>query len=317
MNIQDRINTLTENLEQSEALTIRNNFQAFIIQAEVWEKKALQIVVTDASQKDLMKQAREGRLELKNIRVAVEKLRKKMKEEYLRKGNTIQAVANFLTDLITPIEAHLELQEKFVEIQERERIAKLKVERSALLEPYVINMSFYNVEQMTDEAFNDLLETSKLACIARKEAAERAEQERIDAEIAAKAEQERIKAENERLRAEAAELEKKNKAEQAARDAEMAEEKAKNFALSLALDAKIEAEKQAAAKIEAERQAAIKEQEKLEKAPDIQKIKQFIEVLKGLQYPTLKDQLLQVYLNEVMYKIAEIVKNLNGVVNGN
>ena len=49
-----------------------------IEQLDGWEQKAMEIVVTNISQKDLMKKAREGRLIVKNVRVSADKLRKEL-----------------------------------------------------------------------------------------------------------------------------------------------------------------------------------------------------------------------------------------------
>lgn len=71
-------------LEPTKAKFILDNFQNYFDLADEWDKKAKQIVVTDASQKEAMQLAREGRLELKEKRVAIEKARKELKEQSLR-----------------------------------------------------------------------------------------------------------------------------------------------------------------------------------------------------------------------------------------
>ena len=48
--------------------------------------------------------AREGRLFLAQKRIDVEKARKALKEQSLRKGQAIDAIAKFLTSLIEPTE---------------------------------------------------------------------------------------------------------------------------------------------------------------------------------------------------------------------
>jgi hypothetical protein len=106
-----------EDLPESEALVLQNAFMPFFQQAENMKEKALSINVTSVDQVDEIKRAREMRLTLKNIRVDCEKVRKAHKEESLRKGKAIDGLANIIKYIITPLEEHLDNQEKFVERQ--------------------------------------------------------------------------------------------------------------------------------------------------------------------------------------------------------
>lgn len=165
-------------LDSTKAEYILRNFQNYFELAAEWEKKAKTIIVTSGDQKEAIAQAREGRLELKEKRVAIEKSRKELKEQSLREGKAIDGIANVLKALIVPIEDYLEQQERFVDIQEEKKAEarRLEVERRI------------------------------------------AEEDRIAAERAAEAaklEQERVRLENERLRAEAQEREKKMDVERA------------------------------------------------------------------------------------------------------
>ncbi len=165
--------------------TQKNLFEKFIpfyIQTLDWKEKAEALVVTDAGQKDLMKQAHDARLILKNIRTTVEGSRKLLKEDSLRKGKAIDNIANTIKNLITPIEDHLERQEKFVEIQEAARKETLKNERIIKLQEFEVEPSFYDLANMPDEQFDLLLEGSKTNYNNKIEAAQRAEQERIEFE---------------------------------------------------------------------------------------------------------------------------------------
>ena len=158
------------------------------------------IVVTDESQIDLMKEAKEKRLSLKKIRTGVENTRKELKSEYLRKGDAIQAVANYIKENIEPAEKYLELQEKFAEIKKAERAIKVKQERTEKLMQYTDNISMYAIDNIDDETFETLLAKIKKE-YDDKIAAEKAEAERLaKEEVERKAEQERIIAENERLK---------------------------------------------------------------------------------------------------------------------
>lgn len=108
-------------LEQNRAKMILERFQDYSDVAAQWEATAKTIVVTDESQTDLMKLARTGRLALREKRIAIERMRKELKEQPLREGQAIDKIANALKGLMTPTEEYLEKQEKFAEIRAAER----------------------------------------------------------------------------------------------------------------------------------------------------------------------------------------------------
>lgn len=130
----------TSGLEPAESKNILEKFGDFETVAHEWETKAKAIVVTREDQITEMAMAREARKKFSEMRINVEKVRKEMKEQSLRKGQAIDAVARFLTSLIVPIEEHLRKQEDFVKIQEAEkkaeadRIAAEKAEAARLQE---------------------------------------------------------------------------------------------------------------------------------------------------------------------------------------
>lgn len=169
-----------------------------------------ELVVTDdtiivTSKDDIigMKKAREVRLELKRVRTTVENKRRELKEDSLRTGKAIDGVAKYIKDNIQPVEEYLEQQEKFAELEEAKRVAKLKDERIQKITPFCDSPYIYEVQNMTDESFDKLfieLKTAHELKIAQIEAYER-EQERIRTEKEAEAT--RIREENEILRKQA------------------------------------------------------------------------------------------------------------------
>jgi len=123
----------TSSLDEQDRDVIISNFSDYEDVTADWAIKSKSIKVTDASQTAEMKMAREGRLFLREKRIAIEKTRKSMKEQSLRKGQAIDAIARYLTSLIKPIEDYLKEQEDFVKImadKEAERI-RLKEEAKA------------------------------------------------------------------------------------------------------------------------------------------------------------------------------------------
>jgi hypothetical protein len=167
-------------IEKTKGDYIKEKFQDFTQSIEEWSEKANAIVVTDETQKELMLEAREGRLLLKSKRIEVEKVRKSLKEQSLNEGRLIDSVAKYLTGLIEPAEKHLELQEKFVEIQEQNKRIKVKAERTILLQPYleVIDPNSIQLDLITDDAFATILNGAIVSLENKK-----AEEKRLQDEI--------------------------------------------------------------------------------------------------------------------------------------
>lgn len=137
-------------LEQPTQEIIAAAFAPFLEQVKEWKEKAYTLVVTDVSQVKEMKEAREARLGLKGLRVASDKVRKSLKEESLKYGSTVQAVYNLIESEISPIEGHLEKQEKFKERKEAEMRAARHAARLTELEPYIAFVPAAMIPQLAD-----------------------------------------------------------------------------------------------------------------------------------------------------------------------
>jgi hypothetical protein len=149
-------------------------FQPFAAQFDEWEAKANQIQVTDVSQTDLMKAARESRLALVKVRTSADKVRKELKADATLYNKVVQDIYNKFEAKISAIEEHLEKQEKFKElIEAQERQAKIAQRMDIVKDfPAVTSEMVIN---LSDEMFETFVGGLK----AQKEAAEKAEQERI------------------------------------------------------------------------------------------------------------------------------------------
>lgn len=200
-------------LQPDTARSLQASFAPLFNQARGVIEKSRGIVVTDAAQKLEMKMAKACRLELKALRVAGEKTRKELKEESLRKGKAIDGFNAILVDLISSEETRLQAQEDFVERQEEQRRATLKAEREKVLAAIQVDPNLYQLADMTEETFGQLVEGTKLARAAEAERKRKEEAERIERETKEAAERERIRLENERLKKEAEEKEAALKAE--------------------------------------------------------------------------------------------------------
>lgn len=215
-------------VQNQEQQLMADHFATFEAQANEWMDKAKTIQVTDIAQTEEMQQAREARLALRGVRLAIAEKHKMLKEDALRYGQTLDKIKRTLTGLIEPIEEHLEKQEKFAEAQEAKRKKELFAKRADRLKQYMpendINM--LPLAEMSEEAFNNMFDGAAMAAenkkkqeeLAAKKAQEEAEEKkRLEAEnkkLNAKLEKERE--EKERIEAEAEAM--RQKEEQRKRD---------------------------------------------------------------------------------------------------
>ena len=283
-------------LDQTRAAACLEAFAPFLAKAEEWKKATAEIKITDISQTREMKFARESRLAMKELRVTVEKNRKRIKEDILADGRAVDAAAKIVFDAVEPLEAYLLTQEKFAENKEIERRAALKAEREAALQPYAVDTTGYLLADMTPDAFAAILGGHKAAHEAKIEADRKAEAERVAKEQAEAAERERIKAENARLKIEADAREKAMQIEREAAEAERKaiEEKARIERKAAEAAAKKERDAREKAEAELQRQkdaeaAAVKAkadaEKKAAKAPDKAKIIAFTDALAAVVAP--------------------------------
>lgn len=166
-------------LESGKVEGLLQSFAGYFDEARKLAAESKDIIVTDESQTELMVKARESRLALKRVRVDVENTRKQLKEQSLREGRAIDGISNLIKALIVPVEEHLEKQEKYAEIKELERIAKRHEQRILALQPLVDDVSVFNLRDMSDAAFDQLLKSSKEAHEAKLAAERKAEEDRL------------------------------------------------------------------------------------------------------------------------------------------
>lgn len=254
-------------LEQTKAQVILNNFSDYFKIAAEWELKAKTLTVTDESQVTEMKMAGEARKFLKKKRTAIEETRKTLKDASLKEGQTIDAIAKILKNLIEPIEDQLEKQEKFAEIKEAERKQARKEIRVKKLTELEFDFTYTDLLNMSDESYDALILKLENERDARIENERIAEEKRL-AEIEAKRlDDERIRVENEKLKAEQLRLQEEAEAKELQLEKErkeaddklrkqQAEAEAKAKEQQRIADEKL-AEQNRLAKIEADKQAEI------------------------------------------------------------
>jgi hypothetical protein len=276
-------------LEKTKADIILDTFKDYFKIASEWEKKAKAIEVTSETQTAEMRMAREGRLFLREKRIAVEKTRKELKEQALREGKAIDGIANVLKGLIEPIEEYLDRQERFVEIRDDEiKTNRLKV-RTQECTNLQMDPLLYDLYNMAEDKYKMIIEDRKLVIKQRMEEDKRMEEERL-----------KQQQENERLRKEVEEKENLLKAEREKADADrkvaeetqrkereeqekkLRKEREEKERLEAELRKKQEAEEAEKKQIEAKKVKALK-------APDKQKLIQYAEELSLVVRPNIKD----------------------------
>ena len=294
-------------LEENQIKELGDQFTPFWDQVKAIEEQAKALTVTDESQVDNMQKARTFRLQLKNNRVAVENMRKRLKEKALREGKAIDGFANIIKAVIVPIEEHLQRQEDFIE--ERKRLEAIQRFEKRVLElgKYVADTSVYNLLEMSEAGYQELLGTSRFAHDTRKKEEAKIEADRVAKEQAEAEEKEAMRVENERLKKEADDKAKKDAEAKKAADKIQAEKDAKDKAEREAKEKELEAErtkaKEAQDKLDeikrAEEKAAKEAKEKQEKekaeleekarqaklAPEKDKLFSYSEQLKSIPAP--------------------------------
>lgn len=303
-------------LAEDAAVALRHEYENHYNDICKWREQAL--TITDPENVAHQKLAGIVRRGLKSVRCDVERVRKSLKEDSLKRGKAIDGYANVLKYLCEPIEEKLFEIEQYVERKEAARIAALAQERQAALIAVECDPTPYNLGVMDEATFSVVLKNAKDAQAAKIEAARKAEADRIAVEQARIAEEARIRAENAKLKAEAdareatmkaerekaakkqAEIEAKARKEREAAEAKAKKEKAEADAkLKAERDAREKAEREAAeakrkeqdrveaekrtaeAKAKAERDAAAK----AARAPDREKIIAFATTLVNLPIP--------------------------------
>lgn len=245
-------------LQPDTAKSLQASFAPLFKQAREVIEKSHRIVVTDANQKLEMKLAKACRLELKGLRVAGEKTRKELKEESLRKGKAIDGFNAILVDLIVAEETRLQAQEEYVERQEETRRANMKAEREKVLASIQVDPNLYQLADMSEDTFRQLVEGTKLARAAEADRRRKEEAERIDREAKEAAERERIRLENEQLKKEREEQAAERKRREALHAEQLDRERVKAAREREAAEAAAQAERDRVAKERADAEAKAK-----------------------------------------------------------
>lgn len=218
-----------QGIEKSKAEQIKATFEPMANMLTEFED-SYNLVVLEAEKeitKEVTIKAKRLRLDIGKVRIETEKVRKEQKEEYLRAGKAIDGVSNILKWAVADKEAKLKEIESYFEIQEQKRLELLQAERAEKLSAYIEDAHERNLSKFADDEFEALLAMKKKEHEDKIAAEKKAEEERIAKEKAEAEERERIRKENEQLKKEAEERERKAKIEAEKRAKEEAERRAK------------------------------------------------------------------------------------------
>lgn len=236
-------------LENDKAVEVESAFAPVIIERDAL-LEVYQNILTSEMSEQLTQDAHQLRLKLVKVRTSTDKVHRVQKAFYLAGGRFVDAWKTRNNTVIEQMEEKLSEIENYYVNLENERIEKLRVTRLTLLSEVSDTPELFQVELMTDVAFNSLLEGQKLAKQARIAAEKKAEEDRLAAIEAERIENERIRKENERLQAEAEAKEKQIDTERKAAAAKLKAEQ------DAAEAARLKAQAEAEAILKAERDKA-------------------------------------------------------------
>lgn len=327
-------------LDQNELKTFSPSDAAIAQLAEEY----MSLTIQDMNDKKAIAAVHSARMEVKRYRVDVEKKRKELKADALEYGRKVDSEAKRLTEMLLPIEQHLQGEEDRVQA-ELDRLKKEKEEaEAAKLQDRLDAMQAVNgdcplvyIKSWSDEEFAVALADATDKFQAERERLAQEEADRVfrEAELAAerRAEEERLAIERAELERQKAEMETDRKKQEAIRLAELKaerEELERQQAELAKQRAEVEAEKQrqeqerlAKEKAEREEQQRIERERLMKEAeakrlaeleaerkrqeelrPDKEKLEQFADSLLTISIPSLSKK-----SKEAQSKVKEIMAN--------
>lgn len=293
---------LAENKSKQLLESFSTSFKA--AQEVVSEAKKIQVV--NESQGELMMEARKKRLELKAIRVEVDKTRVSLKEQIVREGKAIDGIANVIKALIVPVEEHLQLQEDFIKIRREQMLTERSEKRTEELSKYEIMTHEFDLKNMSEEAYKQLLNSSKLAWEAKQAEIVRMQAESVAREKARLEEEKRLRLENEKLQKQAQKEREDRLKEQQAQQKLIDAEKKKRAELEQKLRKEQQAKAKEALRLKAEEDARRKTESEKLLAPDREKLIQLAGQLDSLSIPAVKSGEAQAVLESAQAQLGEI-----------
>lgn len=193
LNLPQEVISDFKNVSDDNKYLIAQTFIPYIEQVSELKEKALNLMVTDVEQVELMEDCKKARLAIRDVRTSSDKERKELKEESNKYNKAVQSFFNYIKAECEPVEEYLLSQEKFKE----NILFEQRTEELGDLIDYINPKT--KLGEISDEEFDDIKE---LAFIKKKR------EEELEAERLEQAEKDRIEAQ--RLREENAKLVKQN-----------------------------------------------------------------------------------------------------------
>lgn len=307
-----------QQIEESKALQIKKTFEPMVKMLEGFEKQCAQVFQQAEKvgiDEDLTVIAKRIRLDIAQVRIQTDKIRKEQKEEYLRAGKAIDGASNILKWAVVDKEKRLKEIEDHFETQERNRKIKLQKERADELSKYVEDISHRDLTGMEQDVWEAYLSTKKKDHEDRIEAERIANEERLKKEEEDRLERERIEKENKRLKEEAEQAELKLEKERKERERIEAERQAKLDKEKKETEAKLEKERKENEKKLAEAKAKHDkelEKQRLEKQEAERKLKEAQQ--KAKEQEERKQKLIQDELNKGdADKVKDLISDLKAL----
>ncbi len=162
---QERISDLIEPF-----IPFADKYLKFIPQIE--ELKKIESITPE-----IVAKAKRLRLDIRPIRTEADKVKDTEKKMYLQVWNAIQKSFNIIKDVVSEQEEALEkIENHFINL-EKERVAKLQIERIEILKPFEVeNLENLKLWEMDEIVFNNFLEWAKKAFQDKKDNEEREKQ---------------------------------------------------------------------------------------------------------------------------------------------
>lgn len=258
-------------IEKSKAEQIKSTFEPMVEMLSEFEErynKLMAIPLEDITV-DLTKEYKRLRLDVGRVRIDTGKAKDKAKKYLKLEDKAIMGVHNIIVWAVKEKEDNLKERENYFEIQEQKRLEELQLERAEKLAPYVEDAHERDLAKFANDEFDALLAMKKKEQEDRIAAEKKAEEERMAKEKAEAEERDRIIKENEQLRKEAEEREKKAKIKaekiakeererQAKAEAEKKEREKKERKEREIYEAKLKAEREEKERIKRELEAKAK-----------------------------------------------------------
>lgn len=195
-----KINASDYGIEENKALQISEMFKPMLDKMVELENEYNKIVVQEIT-KEVCDQASALRKKYVKVRTGTAAIHKELKDFYLKGGRFVDGWKNAQLMASQGVEDKLLSIEQYYENLEKERVAKLQEERSAILSQYEPLTLPNDLGSMDDEVWDNYIAGIALNYQNKKEAERKAEEDRIARELAEAEAREQQRIENEKLKA--------------------------------------------------------------------------------------------------------------------